>query len=95
MASNNLFGCREVFTDYCYLSITLIVFLFESGIQEKLPVQRRKEPNLMDLTTEVCIQSYQLVMGDVERGDHIRETGAGFCQKSHFKNCTTNIFCNL
>ena len=55
------------------------------GVRGKVELQRRSGAKLIDLETEQCVREYQLGMGGVDRGDQIRETGAGFCRKAHFK----------
>ena len=63
----------------------LVTLVSIVGVKGKLPIQRRKGSDLIYLTTKACVKSYQLGMGDVDRGDQIRETGASLCQNSHFK----------
>ena len=55
------------------------------GLSGKVNISRRLGQNVVEISTEKCIREYQLYMGGVDRGDQIRETGAGFCRKAHFK----------
>ena len=55
------------------------------GLSGKVQINRRVGQNIVEFSTERCIREYQLYMGGVDRGDQIRETGAGFCRKAHFK----------
>ena len=53
------------------------------GVRGKVCIQRRSGANILELDTEMCAREYQLGMGGVDRGDQMRETGAGFCRKAH------------
>ena len=55
------------------------------GLCGKVNIKRRVGADVIDILTEKCIREYQLYMGGVDRGNQIRETGAGFCKKAHFK----------
>ena len=68
--------------------VTVISTLGVGGI---VPVKRRFGADITDLSTEKCVREYQKFMGGVDRGDQIRETGAGFCRKSHFKKLAQKI----
>ena len=62
------------------------------GVRGKVELQRRSGAKLIDLETEQCVREYQLGMGGVDRGDQIRETGAGFCRKAHLKKWNNKSF---
>ena len=49
------------------------------GLSGKVLINRRVGQSVVEISTERCIREYQLYMGGVDRGDQIRETGAGFC----------------
>ena len=55
------------------------------GSHGRVDVSRRVGSQMKLFTTEKCIRSYQENMGGVDRGDQIRDMGAGFCRKAHFK----------
>ena len=50
------------------------------GVAGKVDVQRRSGQSVINVSTEKCVKNYQEYMGGVDRGDQIRETGAGFCR---------------
>ena len=69
--------------------VTVVSTLGVGGI---VPVKRRFGADIIDLSTKKCVREYQKFMGGVDRGDQIRETGAGFCRKSHFKKWYSKSF---
>ena len=61
------------------------------GVAGKVDVQQRSGQSIINVSTEKYVKEYQEYMGGVDRGDQIRETGAGFCRKAHFKNGTKGL----
>ena len=62
------------------------------GSHGKVDIQRRVGSKMKIFTTEKCIKAYQENMGGVDRGDQIRDMGAGFCRKAHFKKWYKKTF---
>ena len=55
-------------------------------------------PEILDDITKQCIREYQLYLAGVDRGNQIRETGAGFYRKAYFKKWYKKSFfaiCNF
>ena len=55
------------------------------GVHGTVEIERRISSEKKSFTTEACVRRYQENMGGVDRGDQMRERGAGFCRKAHFK----------
>ena len=65
------------------------------GLGGKVNIKRRSGSKVIDVSTEKCIKEYQSYMGGVDRGDQMRETGAGFCHKARFKKWYKIFLCFL
>ena len=46
-----------------------------------VPVQKRKDSVILNLTCEILLKKYQHGMGGVDHGDEYQEIGAGFASK--------------
>ena len=55
------------------------------GMSGLTSVSRRSGATIIELQVEKALQMYQKYMDGVDRGDQIREIGAGFARKAHYK----------
>ena len=62
------------------------------GTHGKVDIDRRVSSKIKVFMTEKCIKAYQENMGGVGRGDQVRDMGAGFCRKAHFKKWYKKTF---
>ena len=62
------------------------------GVKSLVNIERRVGSKIRVFTTEQSVKKYQMHMGGVDKEDQLRELGAKFCNKAHFKKWYKKTF---